>query len=503
MPLFIKDATLLPVGGPGGLTPATGSMRVVGNSIAAIGAGLTPEPGDTIVDGTDRLVMPGLVNSHIHSSEGLFKGRYDNLPLELWMLLAYPIVGASAASERLVYLRTMLSAAEGLRTGSTCHTDDIYEAPKQDIGRLAAVFHAYRDVGMRATISGHVMDKPFLDTIPFAREIVPADLQAECDAVAVPAVADYMAFAREAFAKLHGMEGRLNFMMAPSAPQRCTAEMFQAIDELARSNGTPLHTHIVETKLQAITGPVMYGKTLVEHMKAIGVLHDGVTIAHSIWVTDDDIRLLGEARASIVHNILSNLKLGSGLAPVKRQLEAGVNVALGSDGVSTADAPRMFDVVKAAGLTHKIGTPDYTRWLTAGEVLTAATLGGARSARLGDVTGSLEVGKRADFLVLDMRTANFTPLNDILNHLVYSENGSSIEAVYVDGEKVMEHGTLTRVNEAELLAELRQIVPEYLARHARTEIDNERMMDFFAAIHRRAAETDIGMHRLGTEPAFR
>ena len=502
MSLLIRGATILAVGGETGLVPFTGDMRVEGDRIAAIGPTIAAAPGDVVIDGTDRLVMPGLVNAHLHSGEGLFKGRYDNMPLEIWMLFAYPILGATPVSERLVYLRTMLAAAEGLRTGSTCHTDDIFEAPSQDLARLGQVFAAYRDVGMRATISGHVIDKNFLDTIPFARETVPADLQREVEANPVPKVAEYMAFAREAFSRFHGMEGRLNFMMAPSAPQRCTAELMLAVDEHARATRTPLHTHIVETKVQGVTGPVMYGKTLIEYMADIGVLHPGVTIAHAIWVTDNDIRLLGEAGANTVHNNISNQKLGAGISPVKRLAAAGVNVALGSDGISTNDTPRMFDVMHAAGLLHNIGTPDYARWLTAGEVIRMATINGAKSALIDHETGTLEVGKKADFLVIDMRTANFTPRHDILNHLVYCENGSSIEKIYVNGDLVMENGRLTKVDEAALLAELRELVPEYLAQHERTEAINRRFYPYFDAIHRRANAMDIGIHRLGTEPAF-
>ena len=502
MSLLIRGAAILAMGGEHGRTPFSADLWVAGDRIAAIGPNLPAEPGDEVIDGTDRLVMPGLVNAHLHSGEALYKGRYDNLPLELWMLLAYPIVGASAVSERLVYLRTMLVACEALRTGSTCHTDDIFEAPSQDLGRLGQVFAAYRDAGMRATISGHVIDKNFLDTIPFAREMLPADLQREVDANPTPTVEGYMAFARGAFARYHGMEGRLNFMMAPSAPQRCTAELMLAVDEYARETKTPFHTHIVETKMQGVTGPVMYGKSLIAYMHDLGILHPGVTIAHSIWVTDDDIALMGEAGCSIVHNVISNQKLGAGVAPVRRLLAAGVNVALGSDGISTNDTPRMFDVMHAAGLIHKVQTPDYTRWINAGEVLHAATLAGAKSALIDHETGSLEVGKKADFLVLDLTTANFTPRHDLLNHLVYCENGSSIERVVVNGETVVKDGRLTRVDEAALLAELRELLPEYIARHAETEENNRRFMETFAAIHKRANEMDIGIHRLGTEPAF-
>src|SRR5690606_25420004 len=187
-------------------------------------------------------------------------------------------------------------------------------------------------------------------------------------------------FAKTAYKQFHDPEGRIRFMVAPSAPQRCTDELLQAASELAKEWKVPFHTHIVETKIQGCTGPAMYGKTLVQHMKDLGVLHPGVTIAHSVWVTDQDIALMGEAGVSIVHNVISNQKLGAGIAPVRKLLSAGVNVALGTDGICSNDTARMFDVMKAAGLLHNVSTPDYTRWLNASEVLYAATLAGARSA---------------------------------------------------------------------------------------------------------------------------
>jgi 5-methylthioadenosine/S-adenosylhomocysteine deaminase len=503
MTILIRNATILAMGGAHGSTPFTGDLLIEGDRIAAIGSNLVETPGTQVIDGRSRLVMPGLVNAHLHSGEALFKGRYDNLPLELWMLLAYPIIGAEALSERLIYLRTMLVAIEALKNGVTTVTDDLYESTQQTLEQLGAAVQAYDDIGMRATLSGHVVDRNFLDTIPFARETVPADIQKLVERSPPPKAADYLAYAKKAHARYHNRSGRIRFMLAPSAPQRCTPDLMQAANELAMSWKVPFHTHIVETKVQGVTGPTFYGKSLMRYMKDLGIMHPGVTIAHSIWVSDDDIEVMGNAGVSIVHNTISNQKLGAGIAPVRRLLRAGVNVALGSDGICSSDSARMFDVMHACGLIHKVTSPDYAQWLTASEVLHAATLAGARSALIGDETGSLEVGKRADLLVLDMRTVAFTPLNDIRNHLVYSENGSSIEKVIVNGEVVVENGTLTRVNEAALLEELRDLMPEFLSYHGRVEAQNTMLSPYFDVIHKRCNEMDIGVRRLATDDVER
>ena len=258
----------------------------------------------------------------------------------------------------------------------------------------------------------------------------------------------------------------------------------------------------VETKVQGVTGPEMYGKSLIQYMHDLGILTSNVTIAHSIWVTDRDIELMGEAGVSVVHNAISNQKLGAGIAPIRKLISGGVNVALGSDGICSNDTPRMFDVMRAAALMHKVATPNYDHWPVAGEMLAAATINGAKSAMIGDQVGSLEVGKRADLVLLDTNSINFTPLNDLRNHLVYCENGSSVDTVFVNGEVMVENGRMTRVDEGELLAELREMMPAFAEYHADVERKNSVLEPYFAEIHKRCNLMDIGIHRLGAEPAW-
>jgi 5-methylthioadenosine/S-adenosylhomocysteine deaminase len=361
------------------------------------------------------------------------------------------------------------------------------------------VFQAYEDAGIRANVSGHVIDRPLPVTIPYLDGLLPDDVRDEVNALPPPSVEDYIDFCREAFQRFHNRAGRLRFMIAPSGPQRCTEALMHAADELARAHGSPFHTHILETKVQAVAGQEFYGKTLIRYMHDLGLLHRGTTIAHGVWVTDEDIALMADAKCSVVHNSLSNLKLGSGIAPVRKMLDAGVNIALGSDGVSTSDTPRMFDVMRAAGLLHNITTPDYGAWLSADEVLRAATVGGAYSALLEDEVGSLEPGKKADLVIMDLRNANFVPLNDARNHLVYCENGRSVETVIVDGEVVVRDGRLTKVDENALLDEFRALAPELLARHAPLEEQNRAFIPYLAEVYKRCAAQDVGMNRFGSD----
>lgn len=492
---IIRNATVLTMSAEQGSCPFEGDVLIENGKISAIGKNLPAEPDAQVLDGKNRLVMPGLINAHTHSSETFFRGRYEGMPLEIWLLYAYPLLMGPVVNERLLYLRSLLLAMESLRNGVTTICDDFFDPPAHDLSRLAAVFKAYDDAGIRANVSSAAMNIHTLDALPYAREVMPRHLQDKLD-FGPPMSADaYMDYCRSAFSTLHGKAGRINFMIAPSAPQRCTPDLLQACHALAVEMGVPLHTHVLETKTQAVTGHEFYDKSLIAYMHDLGILSRNTTIAHSVWVTAQDIELMGAAQCSVAHNAISNQKLGAGIAPIRQLVNAGVSVGLGTDGVSSNDTARIFDVMRVAGLIHSVSGPDYTQWITADEILTLATIGGARSAMLEDVTGSLEIGKAADLLIIDLTTLSFTPLNDIAKHLVYSENGSSIETVMVGGEIIVHQGRMRSIDEAAILAEIRELVPAHLAEHARLEKLNAEFHSTMAEIHFRATSRDINMHR--------
>ncbi|MGW3623002.1 amidohydrolase family protein [Streptomyces sp. NPDC000880] len=475
--------------------PFRADVLVEHDRFSAVGKDLPVPDGTTVVDATDRLLMPGLVNAHVHSWEALFKGRYDNLPLELWMLLAYPILGLEPMPERLVYLRTLLVGMESLRSGTTCLLDDVIEMPTQSMDALDAVFRGYEDIGIRANCSGNIVNRRYIDTLPFVDEVLPPDLLAAARETTPRTTDEYLEFSKEALARYDGRAGRLRYVIAPSGPQRCTDDLLVAADELSKQHDTTLHIHVLETKIQAVTGREFYGSTLVAHLDRLGVLSDRATLAHGIWLTDDDIARLGESGASVAHNPLSNLKLGSGIAAWRALLDAGVNIGLGSDGLSTNDSARMLDVVKSAALLHKVSHPDYRTWPTADEVLWAATRGGARSARLTDEVGAIEPGRKADFVVFDLRSVNFTPLNDVPSQLVYVENGDSIREVWVNGDVVVRDGRCLLIDEEAVLAELRELAAKYMERFAAVEQANQVFEPYVAQIYQRCCAEPMGINR--------
>lgn len=499
MTTLFRNALLVAMDDDHRSQPFRADVLVVADRIDAVGTEL-PVPDDaTVVDATHRLLMPGLVNAHVHSWEALFKGRYDNLPLELWMLLSYPILGLEPMSDRLVYLRTLLLGMESLRNGVTCLLDDVIEMPRQGMAALDAVFGGYADIGIRANCSGNIVNRPYIDTIPFVEEVLPADLLARARENRPRTTEEYLEFSREALSRYDGREGRLRYVIAPSGPQRCTDDLFVAANELSATHDTTFHVHVLETKMQAVTGQEFYGQTLVEYLDSLGVLSDRATLAHGIWFTDSDIARLGEVGASVAHNPISNLKLGSGIARWRDLLTAGVNLGLGSDGLASNDSGRMFDVVKSAALLHKVTHPDHRSWPTADEVLWAATRGGARSARLTDVVGAIEPGRKADFALLDLRSINFTPVNDVPAHLVYVENGASITEVWVNGTPVVRDGRCLLIDEDAVLEELRGLAGEYLEQHAKVEQLNRAFEPYFEEIYRRCYRQPVGINRFSED----
>lgn len=451
---------------------------------------------DRVIEANRLVAVPGYVNAHVHSWEGFFKGRYDNLPLELWMLRSYPPVGLEPMPIELIRLRTLLVALESLKNGVTCLLDDVIEMPGQSLESLDAVMSAYEECGIRANCSGHIVNKPFIDTLPFVDEVLPAKLLAELRALPVPTTEQYLEFSREAFRRYHGRSGRLRYVIAPSGPQRCTDDLLVAAHELAAQWDASYHIHVLETRVQAVTAREFYGSTLVEHMQRIGALSDRVTLGHGIWLTPGDIALLADTGASIAHNPVSNLKLDSGVLAWRALRDAQVNVALGTDGASSNDSMRMSDVMKTAALIHKVSSPHFERGPTAEEILFAATRAGARSARLSATTGQIAPGFKADLVFYDRDAIAFTPENDIVRQLVYCENGTSIREVVVDGRTVVREGICLSIDEADLLAEVRAVTPALLRNYEAVEQANLALEPYLREIYERAWQREVGVERL-------
>ena len=217
-----------------------------------------------------------------------------------------------------------------------------------------------------------------------------------------------------------------------------------------------MHLHAVETELQAAVIRKRLGQGGVAYLEKMGVLRPGTSLAHAIWLEEGDLDLLAATGTTVVHNPISNMRLGSGRFPFTEALNRGVTVALGSDGSASNDTQNMFDVLKLTGLIHNLPGDDYKMWPRPVEILEAATQGGAAALGLSDELSEVAPGQLADLVLLNLESTPFVPLRDAYLHLVYCENGASVDSVIVNGKVVVEHGTTTMVDEQAIRREIRQ-----------------------------------------------
>ena len=407
-------------------------LVISGGRIASVGDAGAAD-GAEIVDCARFAVVPGMVNAHNHSNDNFHRGRWDNMPLEPWMLFSYPPIAAPKQSQREVYVRTLVGALEMARSGATCVVDFLYEHSGFTDESLAEVVQAYRNIGLRAVIALAMADLAYHETVVMDLGLAAPDLLERLEREKPPSWAEWEVFARSAVERFHRPEEGISIGLAPSGPQRCSDELLAGAAALADELDLVVHIHVLETRMQALSGRKTYGKTLPEHMLEIGFLGPRVSFEHGIWLTDRDIEIVAEAGTTIVHNPVSNMKLGSGICPVPSLLEHGVNVALGSDGMSCNDGCDMYATLKVAGLLHKLWDVDYERWLGAAEAWSMATVGGAKSAGDESGLGLLGPGRRGDLVLLDLESAVFTPLNDPLRQLVLSSARTAVDSAMVGG----------------------------------------------------------------------
>ncbi len=476
--------------GVGGFRRA--DVAINGGRITAIGDGLA---GREIVDCRRFAVAPGAVNAHVHSNENWFRGLWDNLPLEPWMLFSYPVLAAPAQSPREVYVRTLLGGIEMLRSGATCAVDFLYELQGFSEDSLAAVVAAYRDLGLRALIGLAMADRAYHETVVLDEGLVGRELIDRLERDRPPAWPDWEAFTRRAVERFHRPDEGISVCPAPSGPQRCTDEMLAGSAALADELDLAVHIHVLETRMQAVSAQKLYGKTLPEHLAAIGFLSPRVSFEHGIWLTPGDVELVAGHGVTIVHNPVSNMKLGSGICPVPELLRAGVNVALGTDGMCSNDGNDMYATVKTAALLHKLWEVDYEQWLGADAAWAMATANGSAAAGDPDGLGRIEVDRRADLVLLDLETLPFTPLNDALRQLVFGSTTLAVDSALVGGRWSLRGGRLTGIDEDAILAEARELGAGIVARHDDAFELGRELLAGVRAGWLEAMRTDVGVER--------
>ena len=405
-----------------------GAVAVKGDTIIAIGPAaelIARHPDAERIEEPHGLIMPGLINTHTHAAMSLFRGLADDLPLMQWLQEYIFPVEAKLTGE-MVYHGALLSATEMIRSGTTSFCDMYLFADQ--------VAAAAQTSGMRGWIGEVLYDFPS----PNYGEL-----------------ANGFRYAEEMFARYQN-DPLITVTVDPHAVYTCSPDLLVRLKAMADRHDAPYVIHLSETRDEVAGSRKQYGRSPVHHLHHLGVLDQRVIADHCVVLADDEIELLARQRVKVAHCPESNMKLASGVAPVPRLLAAGITVGLGTDGAASNNDVDLFREMDTTAKLHKVFNLDPTV-MSASQTLRMATMGGAELLGAGNRIGSLEAGKKADLIVLDLNQPHLTPLYNIPSHLVYAARGGDVIHSVINGRVVMRDRLLTTIDEEALQEKIREI----------------------------------------------
>jgi len=402
-----------------------GDLLIEGDRIASIGS--NGQTGDTVVDAAECVVIPGFVQTHIHLCQTLFRGSADDLALidwlkkRVWPMEAAHTAGSVAASARL-------GIAELIKGGTTC------ALTMETVNHTGEVFRVVEESGFRATVGKCMMDKG--DEVPSALQEITSD-----------SIEQSIALLEEWHGKANG---RIRYCFAPRFAVSCTRELLEQVGRLARERGVMIHTHASENRTECEIVETETGLRNVAYLNQVGLTGSHVALAHCVHLSNDEIETLLQTKTNVVHCPSSNLKLGSGIAPVAELLKRGISVSLGADGAACNNRLDMFTEMRMAALLQKaLHGPEV---LPARRALRMATIDGAIAMGLDADIGSIEVGKKADLAVIRLGRIHTSPAaKDVVSSIVYSAEAYDVRSVVVDGQILMNERKLLTLDESEVI----------------------------------------------------
>ncbi len=414
MKILIKNCTIIPMTGRDDLL--TGSLALDNDRIVAVGDIESNWQPDRVINASGMLAMPGLINAHTHASMTLLRSYADDLPLMQWLSeKIWPLEDKLAGED--VYWGAMLCCLELIKSGTTTFADMYFYM--DDVARAVEIS------GMRACLS-----RGMIGNGPTAQLALDQS--------------------REFIQKWQGAaDGRITTMLGPHAPYTCPPDYLAKVVALAGEFQVGIHMHLAETRDEIATIRQDYGKTPIEYARDAGLFNFPTLAAHCVHVTAADIAILQQYRVGVAHNPESNMKLASGIAPVPEMLQAGIPVALGTDGAASNNNLDLLEEMRSCALLHKVNTMD-PMTLPSYQALEMATVNGARALGLNDV-GRLKPGYKADLILVNLERPHLYPRHDLYAHLVYAAQSSDIETVIINGQVVMENRRVLTINEAEIL----------------------------------------------------
>ena len=394
-----------------------------------VSLGKVAETADTVIDATNCVVLPGFIQTHIHLCQTLFRGAADDLSLIDWLKKRVWLMEAAHSSQSIA-ASARLGIAEMIKGGTTC------ALTMETVGHTNDVFRVVEESGFRATVGKCMMDK--------GDEVPPALREQTRDSI------------EESVALLerwHGKDnGRLRYCFAPRFAISCTRQLLEEVAKLARERGVMIHTHASENRTECEIVETETGLLNVLYLDSVGLTGKDVVLAHCVHLSDKEVETLARTQTNVSHCPSSNLKLGSGIAPVKKLLESNVSVSLGADGAACNNRLDMLTEMRTATLLQKaLHGPEV---IPARQALRMATIDGAKALGLDSEIGSLEVGKKADLTLINLGEAHTTPKPaDLASTIVYSAAASDVQTVVIDGRVVMKDRTLQTLNEAKLIVD--------------------------------------------------
>lgn len=428
MKLWIRDAIIVTM--EDGDTPFTGDVTIAGDTITGIyqkeavaEQQLSAQSFDRIIDAKGMIVMPGFINAHQHSPMNLLKGFSDDLKLMDWLeQKMFPAEARMTAKD--IYWGSKLSMAEMIRSGTTTFADMYIH--------MNDIATAVQETGMRASLTRGLV---FTDDQAQQRLNEAVDLVEKWQGAA---------------------EGRITTMFGPHSPYLCAPEPLRHVIELAKQYDRPIHIHLAETKEELAIMSERYKQTPTQYLHELGLFdHSHVLLAHGVHLDRADIDLLQGMRGGVSHNPISNLKLGCGIAPVTELQQNDIMVGLGTDGAGSATTLDMFASVRAATWLQKLHYGDPTA-LPAYRALQMATINSAKLLHIDHETGSLQVGKKADMILIDLNKPHVQPIHEPISLLAYAAQGSDVHTTIVNGRILMDNRELITMDEQRVLQEGRE-----------------------------------------------
>ena len=429
MNILIKNIDLVPMDGKEEVIKNT-NIYIEEDQIVHIGELKEDIKVDRTIDGKNKLAMPGLINAHTHIGMSLLRNFADDLPLHEWLTQKIWPTEANLTAED-VYWGSLLSMIEMIQSGTTTFCDMYFFM--DEVGK------GLEETGMRGVLTRGLIEEEGKNLGKLLNT-------------------------KNLYKNWNGKgNGRIKVMVAPHAPYTCSPEFLGKIMDLAKELDTGVHIHLSETEKEIEDSLKQWGKSPIKHVYDLGLFNFPTVAAHCVHVDDDDINILKENNVSPVNNPSSNLKLASGFAPIDKMLKAGINVALGTDGSSSNNNLNMFEEIHLASIINKAVNKDAVS-VPAIEALKMATINGAKALNWNKEIGSIEIGKKADIILIDMNKPHLYPLHNIISALAYSVQGSDVDTVIIDGKILMENREMKTIDVEKVMYNTEKIAQDLIRR---------------------------------------